>query len=560
MNTIKNKILAALLLFVVFMISCKDLEEMNINPNGVDPAKAHPNLLMATLITTTGQGVVDLGFGDIAGVMQHTQKDGWGGGHDSYEWTSQDWSGMYSILRNAEEMLKKSKAAQLDFQTGVAMIMKAYVFGLIADLWGDAPYSKALLGEEGGENLKPVFDTQKDIYLGILASLDTANTLLSKNQSDYKEINSTQDVLYRGNVAQWRKFANALALRYYMRISEKEPAIAKAGIEKIAGQPDKYPLILDAADDANFAYIGNSSGDAWPCNTKYDISETNYRRLKMCSTLVEKLQSLSDPRLGMWAAKVKTPIVVDPTKPNNYDQIVDGKRVIAQNVADAYSTKYTSTPAPTTVVPVDQDPEYVGMPPAWSLIPQAYNLCPDLSQAPYNPHCSHLNEIYKESAGTHLKARMLSAAEVHFTLSEAALKGWSVGGTSADHYKAGVKASLDAWGLSSSYAAYIANADVAFSNSLTQIMEQKWIASWTAAAEAWFDYRRTGLPNLQAGKVVKKPVLPLRFYYGTNELLYNPDNIAAAINKLETTSFTAPDGKNSAWSKTWLQQGTSKPW
>ncbi len=560
MYTIKNKITAVLLLFVVFMFSCKDLVELNINPNGVDPAKAHPNLLMATVITSTGLGVVNLGFGDLAGVMQHTQKDGWGGGHDSYEWTSQDWSGSYGILRNAEEMLNKSKAMNLEFQTAVAMIFKAYNFGNIADLWGDAPYSKALLGEQGGANLNPVFDNQKDIYLGILATLDTANTLLSKNQSEYKEVNSTQDVLYKGNVAQWRKFANSLALRYYMRISEKEPALAKTWIEKMATQPDKYPLILDAADDANFNFIGNSSGDAWPCNTKYDISESNYRRLKMCSTLVEKLQSLSDPRLAVWAAKVKIPIVVDPTKSNNYDQIVDGKRIIAQNVADAYSTKYTSSPAPVTVVPVDQDPEYVGMPPAWSQLPQAYNLCPDLSQAPYNPHCSHLNEIYKETNGTHLKARLLSAAEVRFTLAEAAFKGWSVGGTAADHYKAGIKASLDAWGLSSSYTTYIAQNGVVYNNTLAQIIEQKWIASWTSAAEAWFDYRRTGLPNLQAGKVVKKPVLPLRFYYGTNELLYNPQNIAAAINKLVTTQYTSPDGKNSAWSKTWLQQDTNKPW
>ncbi len=560
MYSIKNKILSILLLFVVLLISCKDLEEMNINPNGVDPANAHPNLLMATVITSTGQGVVGTGFGDIAGVMQHTQKDGWSGGHNGYDWTSQDWSGNYGILRNAQEMLNKSKALKLDFQTGVAMILKAYNFGMIADLWGDAPYSKALLGEQGGVNLKPVFDPQRDIYLGILATLDTANTLLSKNQAEYKEINSTQDVLYKGNVAQWRKFANSLALRYYMRISEKEAAIAKAGIEKIANQPDKYPLILDAADDANFSYIGNNSGDSWPCNTKYDISESNYRRLKMCSTLVEKLQSLSDPRLAVWAAKVQIPIVVDPTKSNNYDKIENGVRVIAKNVADSYSTKYTSTPAPATSVLVNQNTEYVGMPPSWSQLPQAYNLCPDLSQAPYNPHCSHLNDIYKQASGTHLKARMLSAAEVRFILAEAALKGWSVGGTAAAHYNAGVKGSLDAWGLSNSYTSYIAKTGVVFNNTLSQIIEQKWIASWTSATEAWFDYRRTGLPNLQAGKVVKKPALPLRFYYGTEELLYNPDNIAAAINKLETTTFTAPDGKNSAWSKTWLQQGTTKPW
>ncbi len=548
----KNKILAVLILFLVAMFSCKDLEELNINPNGVDPANAHPNLLIATVITATGQSVVGLGFGDIAGVMQHTQKDGWSGGHNGYEWSNQDWSGYYGILRNSEELYKKSAALNLDFHKGVALVMKAYNYGFIADLWGDAPYSKALMGELGGENYKPVFDAQKDIYLGILQSLDSANTFLSKSAGDYKEINATQDVLYKGNVTQWRKLANSLALRYYLRISSKEETAAKAGIERIASNAAQYPLILSAADDANFPYIGNSSADSWPSNTTYDISETNYRRLKMCSTLVEKLQALNDPRLAVWANKIQIPLVIDPTKPNNYDQIIDGKRIIAQNVADVYTANYK--------VPLDLDPEYVGLPPAWSIVPQSYNLCPNLEQAPVNPHASHLNDIYKKPAGPHLKARMLSAAEVHFSLAEAALKGWSVGGTAADHYNAGVKASLDAWGIGGDYAAYIVKAGVAYNGTLAQIIEQKWIASWTAAAEAWFDYRRTGLPALVAGVTAKRAVLPLRFYYGVNELSFNPVNAQSAIDKLETTSYNSPDGKNSPWSKTWVLQGTGKPW
>lgn len=560
MYTLKNKIPAALVLFVVFMISCQNLEEMNINPNGVDPANAHPNLLISTVITYTGQSVVGLGFGDIAGVMQHTQKDGWSGGHNSYEWSNQDWSEYYGILRNTEELIKKSKDMGLEFHEGVALILKAYNFGTIADLWGDAPYSKALLGELGGANLKPVFDSQKDIYIGILVSLARADSLLSKSQNEYREINSTQDLLYDGVVEKWQKLANSVALRYYMRISAKEPAIAQAGIERIATHPDQYPVILDALDDAGFKYVGNSNSDSWPCNTTYDISETNYRRLKMCSTLVDKLQELDDPRLAVWANKVEIPLVIDPAKPDDYDEIVDGKRIVAQNVADEYSTKYTSIPLPVTIVPLDVDPEYVGMPPAWANLMQAYNLCPDLSQAPYNPHVSHLNSIYKQSSGPLLKARIMSAAEVNFILAEAALKGWSVGGTAAYYYEAGVKASLDAWGLSNSYDVYITNTGVAYDGTLEQIIEQKWIASWTAAAEAWFDYRRTGLPDLKAGKVVKRPVLPLRFYYGVNELSFNPVNALAAADKLESTSYTAPDGKNSPWSRSWLMQGTGKPW
>ena len=552
MNTIKNKISGILVLLVILMISCQNLEEMNINPNGVDPASAHPNLLLSTLVTATGQNYISLGFGDIAGVMQHTQYDGWSGGHNDYQWDNQDWSGYYGILRNTEEMLKKSKDMNLDFQTAVALIFKAYNFGLVADLWGDAPYSKALLGEQGGSNLKPVFDAQKDIYLGILASLDTANTLLSKNQSEYKDINQTQDVLYHGDVRQWQKFANSLALRYYMRISAKEPAIAREGVERIAAHPDQYPLILDAADDACFAYIGNNNGDSWPSNTKFSANKSNYTRIKMCSILVEKLQALNDPRLAIWANKVEIPLVIDPTKPTGFDEIIDGKRVVNQDTADQYYIK--------TGYHLDTDPEYVGYPPSWSDFAQFYNLNPPKEQGEPNPHASQLNDIYQEASGPLLKARMLSAAEVNFTLSEAALSGWLVGGTTKSYYEDGVNASLVAWGLSNSYESYIANTDVAFNETLERIMEQKWIASWTAAAEAWFDYRRTGLPDLIAGPIAKRTVLPVRFFYGENELLYNPDNTKIAIDNLEETTYTASDGKNSNWSRAWLLQGTDKPW
>jgi len=156
---------------------------------------------------------------------------------------------------------------------------------------------------------------------------------------------------------------------------------------------------------------------------------------------------------------------------------------------------------------------------------------------------------------------MLSAAEVQFDLAEAALKGWSVGGTAASFYNAGIKASFDTWGVSSSYASYMTNSGVPYNGTLSQIMQQKWIASWTAAAEAWFDYRRTGLPAFQTGGNAKRPALPLRFIYGLNELQYNEVNANNAItNTLQQTSFTSSDGNNSAWSKPWLLQGTNKPY
>ena len=551
MYTKINKISAVLILFVVLISSCKNLTDMNVNPNGVDPANASPNLLMATVITSTGGSVIGLGYGDIAGVMQHTQKDGWSSGHNNYDWNDQSWAGSYGTLRNAQEMLQKSKAAKLDFQAGVAMVFKAYNFGIIADLWGDAPFSQALKGEQGDAYFKPAFDSQKDIYLGVIAMLDSANTLLSKPQSAYSEINSSQDILYAGDVTKWRKLANSLALRYYLRISSKEPAIAQAGIEKIAGQPANYPLILDAADDASYAFIGLSRGDSWPTATQFSSDNSDFTRIKLCATLVKKLENLNDPRLGVWGAKVKIPLVIDPSKPDNYDQIVDGKRIISQKIANDYVAKFE--------LPLDLDQNYVGYPPAWSTFVFFYNLSPNLNQGDANPHASQLNDIYATASGPLLKVRLVSAAEVRFSLAEVALKGWNAGGTAAAHYNAGVKASLTTWGLGGNYSEYIANAGVAYDGTLSQIMDQKWIASWTAAAEAWFDYRRTGLPALVSGPAAKRAVIPVRFMYGNNEQLYNPENTKAAVSNLETTTYST-DGQNSNWSKTWLQKGTNKPW
>ncbi|MCF6332569.1 MAG: SusD/RagB family nutrient-binding outer membrane lipoprotein [Draconibacterium sp.] len=552
MNKLKNSLIIVLTLVFALVISCKDLDELNINPNGVDPENADLNLLLPTIITGVGQTVLNVGFGDIAGVMQHTQYDGWSSGHNDYDWdnNSQSWNSYYGILRNNDEYLKKAVKGGYDFHHGVALIMKAYTFGMITDLWGDAPYSNALKAEEGTEEyFKPVFDPQKDIYMGILSDLDTANMLLSKNSSTYSNINSTQDVLYGGDVSKWRKFANSLALRYYMRLSEKEPAIAEQGIRKITSAPNEYPLITEASDDANVSFIGLSPSDSWPSNMVFSKDPTgNYMRVKMCATLVDALQERNDPRLGVWANKIGIPLEL--VAGTNVDQIVDGKRQVSQDIVTDYEQAWGG-------LGVDYDTEYVGIPPS-SPAAQVYNLNPNLGQAEYNPHCSQLNEMYKAAEGPLLLMRIMSAAEVHFILSEAALYGWAPG-TPEEHYAAGIQQSFNAWGVGSSFNNYIGG--VAYTG-LESIIQQKWIASWTAAAESWFDYRRTGLPTLQTGKTAIRAALPLRFYYHYNdEISKNTKNAEAAIEKLEPTAFKGSDvSNNSAWSKMWLLQGTGKPY
>ncbi|HSF53184.1 MAG TPA: SusD/RagB family nutrient-binding outer membrane lipoprotein [Algoriphagus sp.] len=553
MKTLKYKNLSIFLLVSMLVFSCMNLEELNINPNGVDPASGHPNLLLATVQTQLGQNVLNLGFGDLAGVMQHTQKDGWSSGHNDYDWGAQgqSWAPFYEALRTNDELLKKAEELNLPHHKALGLILKSNLFGLVADLWGDAPFSQALKGEQGGEdNLKPLYDSQRDIYMGILADLETANQLLASEAGTGGAIPATQDVYYQGDILKWRKFANSLSLRYLMRISNKEAALSKAGIEKIVGNPSQYPLILSSSDDARMSYIGASPADSWPSNTVYDKSTSgNYLRIKVCSTLIDALKRLGDPRIAVYAERIQTPLVVESTWADDRDEIIDGVRHVAQNIADDYETNWGEE--------LNLASDYIGLPPS-SPAGGAYNLNPDLAQGTFNPHCSQLNPMYKDAAGALLQSRLMTASEVHFILAEAALKGWAVGDQKM-HYEAAIKTSFESWKISDAYDAYIKGGGK-YNGTLAQLIEQKWISSWTAASEAWFDYRRTGLPQLTTGPYAKRQAIPLRFYYMRDEILLNTANANAAIEDLEQTPFAAPDPKNSAWSKTWLLQGTPYPY
>lgn len=548
-----------MLCLTLLIVSCKsDLLEMNVNPNGSDPAKTNPNLILSTVLTESAKSFVALGYQDLAGTMQHTQKDGWGGGHNAYEWGgSNSWAGYYAILRNNQFVYDKAEELGWDLHKGISLVMKSLMFGLITDLWGDAPYSQALKGNLGeNEYTFPVYDPQEKIYEGILADLATANQLLATG--DVSTSTGAADVYFNGNVLKWRKFANSLALRYYMRLAEKSPAIAKAGIEKIVGDPTTYPIITTVDDDVAMAYAGNNNGDSWPSNATYDTDSTNYRRIKMADTFVRKLQEFNDPRIAVWAEKVQVFLLVNDKLPAGTDVVKD-TIVNGENRKVRYMSPDKLLPVGTTVNDINQDVDYVGLPTNIST-PYQYNQNHSGTQSARNPHVSWVNKRFA-NAKSGIKARILSAAEVNFILAEAgAVYGWNVGDAEM-HYKNAIRASFNAWDIGNQFDSYIVQPAVAFKGTQEQILTQKWIASWSVAAEAWFDWRRTGYPVLKGAGV--SGVLPVRFYYMLDERNLNTANVAAASDRLEVTPYSASgdDGvKNSIWSKPWIIQGTGKPW
>ena len=516
--------------------------DLNNDPNGIQPETANPNLVLTKVLSSTGMAFTNLGYQDVAGVMQHTQKDGWADGHNNYDWgQSNDWSIYYDILRNNKFVYERAEQLGYDLQKGVSLVMKSMVFGLIADLFGDAPYTAALNADEGGnENMFPVFDKQRDIYLGILADLETANALLSKSKNEYNSSIEAADIYYQGDPAKWRKLANSLRLRYLMRLSVKEPDLAKAGIEQIAGDPANNPIITAAADDANMP--------SW--TPVYDVSESEYRRIKMCQTLVEAMRAGDDPRLGVWAKKVQIPIVMDESLPDGTDKIENNTRYISPDILSKKGV---------TLADVSLNPDYVGLPPSYTA-PAAYNLSPDVNQAAFNPHVSWLSDMYRTFNSPLLKSRLLSGSEVNFILAEAAWMGWSLPETAETYYNNAIKESLETWGIGDAYGDFIARPGVAYEGTQKQIIVQKWIASWQAATESWADYKRTGFPELHTGPMAIRAAVPVRFYYMLSERNLNKANVEAAMENLEETSYSQSDGANSAWSKTWVIQGTGKPY
>lgn len=112
-----------------------------------------------------------------------------------------------------------------------------------------------------------------------------------------------------------------------------------------------------------------------------------------------------------------------------------------------------------------------------------------------------------------------------FNLSEAALRGWSVGSTAQDYYERGIKYAFDSNGMGGEYDSYIKKKKVkevdyidyyvpenniagrvtvgvawddddANEVKLEKIITQKYIANFPMSAEAWTTFRRTGYPRL----------------------------------------------------------------
>ena len=114
---------------------------------------------------------------------------------------------MYAgALMDAKEVLDNSENEADRFATTV---LRAYGLQVMVDNTNETPYTEALLGNE---NPNPKWDNGEDVYRGVLAEMDEAESQLTDNSAM-----DSEDLVFDQNLTQWRGFANALRLRMYLR-------------------------------------------------------------------------------------------------------------------------------------------------------------------------------------------------------------------------------------------------------------------------------------------------------------------------------------------------------
>ncbi|MDL2244708.1 SusD/RagB family nutrient-binding outer membrane lipoprotein, partial [Parabacteroides sp. OttesenSCG-928-J18] len=294
MKNIKTYLLFSLI--VLLSGGCTSaFEEMNVNPNGPDDVSAS-TLLPRTIIETAKiQDLRPAGF-----FVQFFAQNNYIV-EDRYRFPDNDmlslWEGCYiRVLKNAKIIHEKSVYLENRNMEAVAEIISVNAYHTLTDVYGDIPYSEALLSNQGITN--PKYDKQSDIYPDLLRRLESANDLLSSGNGKIDG-----DILFDGDVQKWKIYANSLSLRIAMRMSNVEPQKAREIIERILQNTSKYPVISSNSEDVRLKWLGVAPyREPWAQEYISGIDGSNHA---VSQAMMTYLLSYEDPRLTTYARPTK---------------------------------------------------------------------------------------------------------------------------------------------------------------------------------------------------------------------------------------------------------------
>lgn len=358
----------------------------------------------------------------------------------------------------------------------IGRIMKVISFHKVTDLYGDIPYSEAGLGYLSNKWF-PVYDKQQDIYANMLSELEAAALQLSTSA----ESPGTQDIIYNGDLAKWKKLAYSMMLRLGLRMSKVDPGASESWVKKaIAGG-----VMTDLNDIAKIEH--ENGGVESPIGYSFELDKF----MRMSDTFVSWLQDHGDPRLDLlsWvesgAPHQGLPNGLDPTT------------LVTQGPAGGNLLDYSQV-----------DPALVQRDSPSMLITYA--------------------EVELMLAEAALRGWYNGDAAAHYNKGvRAAMENWSFYGVATPS-----TAEVDAYLLANPFVA---------ANGMEMIGEQYWVATFLNPWEGYSNWRRVEYPVLTPVNYTGNATggtIPRRMKYPLVEFTVNPDNVNAAIANQGPNTYT----------------------
>ena len=471
--------------WITALTSC-NLEKTNINPN------ASSDVSLSAVLTGAE---VSLGFttGINAGLIAniYTQQAAGANGDaapfDNYTtspgYFNTTWVSYYtSVLTNLKIIQQTATTQQLPYYSGIARVLTAFSYGTLTDIFGDIPYTESLFGN-GITN--PVYDKQEDIYKGIQLQLDSAITELSQPVSaNIGAVPSTDDVIFKGVIANWIATAYTLKARYAIHGSKFNATDAAQkvlsylyngttwrGIQNI--NTDAQVVFGSATTNANPFYQQNTNRPGWVGLGASFVNLLNGNKVTDANTTAEG--TYVDPRRAYFAT--------------NYP---------------AGSSTYQGSVA--------------GIPGAYSRIGSYYGT----ATSPV------ILISYSEAKFLEAEARIIlnaSDAKAQSALESAVRSSFTkVISNSSDPYATAQK--------QTDYITAKATLTGTFAKDLETIITQKYIALFLQP-EVWSDYRRTGYPAIPLAQNATHSanpngLIPRRIPYPQNETSLNKNTPAGS--------------------------------
>ncbi len=304
------------ILLVAMLSSCSKWidPDMNVNPDA--PTVVPMDLLLPTVEArlsydvvqgNDGQRTLSLWIQHMTGIARQSQSEG------AYSFRAGDannnWGSVYSgVLMDAKqliEMAQQEKTKSTQFEA-VGKILTAITIGYASDLWGDLPFSEAL---QGADNLKPIFDPQKDIYNNIQRLLDEGIKLL-KNPDATDVFTLDGDIIFGGDTDKWIAAAYALKARYALHLSK----VNNDAYTKALGYLDD--AMKDAGGSAYYYYASGNNNNANPLF----LFMQDRGDIRVSDVMIDGLKATGDPRLAVYADTITDTLTIgdDVYPPGSY--------------------------------------------------------------------------------------------------------------------------------------------------------------------------------------------------------------------------------------------------